>query len=86
MNFLATGGYIRRRQPARQPSHQGCHKQDLIQNAGREIHHIHRFTPASRVADPARETRFTRVLVKHERYYWLMLAESHLTRRLFGRW
>ena len=23
-------------------------------------------------------------LVKHSRYYWLMLAESHLTRRLFG--
>jgi hypothetical protein len=24
-------------------------------------------------------------LVKHARYYWLLLAESHLTRRLFGR-
>jgi len=24
------------------------------------------------------------VLVKHARYYWLLLAESHLTRRLFG--
>jgi len=23
-------------------------------------------------------------LVKHARYYWLMLAESHLTRRLFA--
>jgi hypothetical protein len=23
-------------------------------------------------------------LVKHARYYWLMLAESHLTRRPFG--
>ena len=23
-------------------------------------------------------------LVKHARYYWLMLAESHLTRRFFG--
>jgi hypothetical protein len=23
-------------------------------------------------------------LVKHARYYWLMLAESHLTRRLLG--
>ena len=23
-------------------------------------------------------------LVKHARYYWLMLAESHLTRRLSG--
>jgi hypothetical protein len=23
-------------------------------------------------------------VVKHARYYWLMLAESHLTRRLFG--
>jgi hypothetical protein len=23
-------------------------------------------------------------LVKHARYYWLMLAESRLTRRLFG--
>jgi len=24
-------------------------------------------------------------LVKHAMYYWLMVAESHLTRRLFGR-
>jgi hypothetical protein len=23
-------------------------------------------------------------LVKYARYYWLLLAESHLTRRLFG--
>ena len=23
-------------------------------------------------------------LIKHARYYWLLLAESHLTRRLFG--
>ena len=23
-------------------------------------------------------------LVKHARYYWLIMAESHLTRRLFG--
>jgi hypothetical protein len=23
-------------------------------------------------------------LVKHARYYWLLLAESHLTRRLIG--
>jgi len=23
-------------------------------------------------------------LVEHARYYWLLLAESHLTRRLFG--
>jgi hypothetical protein len=23
-------------------------------------------------------------LVKHARYYWLLLAEGHLTRRLFG--
>ncbi len=23
-------------------------------------------------------------LIKHARYYWLVLAESHLTRRLFG--
>jgi hypothetical protein len=25
-------------------------------------------------------------LIKHARYYWLLLAESGLTRRLFGRW
>jgi len=24
------------------------------------------------------------LLIKHARYYWLLLAESHLTRRLFG--
>ena len=23
-------------------------------------------------------------VIKHARYYWLMLAESHLTRRLFA--
>jgi hypothetical protein len=23
-------------------------------------------------------------LIKHARYYWLLLAESHLPRRLFG--
>ena len=23
-------------------------------------------------------------LLKHARYYWLLLAENHLTRRLFG--
>ena len=23
-------------------------------------------------------------LIKHARYYWLLLAESHLTKRLFG--
>ena len=23
-------------------------------------------------------------LIKHARYYWLLLAETHLTRRLFG--
>jgi hypothetical protein len=23
-------------------------------------------------------------LIKHARYYWLLMAESHLTRRLFG--
>ncbi len=23
-------------------------------------------------------------LIKHAQYYWLMLAESHLTRQLFG--
>ncbi|MGD0520488.1 MAG: hypothetical protein ABSA48_04460 [Terracidiphilus sp.] len=23
-------------------------------------------------------------LVKHARYYWLLLTENHLTRRLFG--
>jgi hypothetical protein len=23
-------------------------------------------------------------MVKHARYYWLLLAEGHLTRRLFG--
>jgi hypothetical protein len=23
-------------------------------------------------------------LIKHARYYWLLLAQGHLTRRLFG--
>jgi len=23
-------------------------------------------------------------LIRHARYYWLLLAESHLTRRMFG--
>jgi hypothetical protein len=29
-------------------------------------------------------TDLLRRLVRHARYYWLLLAESHLTRRLFG--
>ena len=36
-------------------------------------HHYHQVR--SDVAPP---------LVKHARYYWLLLAEGHLTRRLFG--
>src|ERR1039457_3205212 len=37
------------------------------------------------VADPMqRLVKSGGRLVKHVRYYWLMLAESHLTRRLFG--
>ena len=30
---------------------------------------------------PANKTAW---LVKHARYYWLLLAEGHLSRRLFG--
>ena len=38
---------------------------------------------------PGRKTRARRQLdnarlVKHARYYWLLLAEGHLNRRLFG--
>ena len=33
---------------------------------------------------PARIVKTGGRLVKHARYYWLLLAESHLTRRLFG--
>ena len=29
--------------------------------------------------------KVARGFVKHARYYWLLLAESHLTRRSFGR-
>jgi len=32
---------------------------------------------------PDRIVKISR-LIKHARYYWLLLAESHLTRRLFG--
>ena len=28
--------------------------------------------------------RLDLALVKHARYYWLLLAEGHLTRQLFG--
>ena len=49
--------------------------------------------PDAFAADPDRLARFKREaqilaslgrLVKHARYYWLLLAEGHLTRRLFG--
>jgi hypothetical protein len=36
---------------------------------------------------PVRNRRLVKTggrLIKHARYYWLLLAESHLTRRLFG--
>ena len=33
---------------------------------------------------PARLVKTGGRLVKHARYYWLLLAEGHLTRRLFG--
>jgi hypothetical protein len=49
---------------------------------------------AAGVAKPDRQLALTSLqrrlvktggrLVKHVRYYWLLLAESHLTRRLFG--
>ena len=47
----------------------------------------------SRLSEEIRKWSLTRLqqrlvktggrLIKHARYYWLMLAESHLTRRLF---
>ena len=33
---------------------------------------------------PSRSVKTGGRLVKHARYYWLLLAEGHLTRRLFG--
>ena len=36
------------------------------------------------VAVPKRLVKTGGRLLKHARYYWLLLAESHLTRRLFG--
>ncbi len=36
---------------------------------------------------PSRQRRLVKTggrLVRHARYYWLLLAESHLTRRLFA--
>jgi hypothetical protein len=38
---------------------------------------------ASRTAQ-VRRSDIRRADGKHARYYWLLLAESHLTRRLFG--
>ncbi len=38
---------------------------------------------ADHLAAAAGEDRRGR-LIKHARYYWLLLAESHLTRRLFA--
>ena len=38
------------------------------------------------VSHPSLQQRLVKTggrLVKHARYYWLLLAESHLTRRLF---
>jgi hypothetical protein len=50
---------------------------------------LHRSKPVN-AAPKVREIRFRLQsttggrLVKHARYYWLLLAESHLTQRLFG--
>jgi hypothetical protein len=37
---------------------------------------------ADQLAAAVREDR--RTLIQHARYYWLLLAEGHLTRRLFA--
>ena len=39
---------------------------------------------AESTEQPAAAAYENRRLIKHARYYWLLLAESHLTRRLFA--
>jgi hypothetical protein len=41
----------------------------------------------AQIAVPTSDTRLVKTggrLIQHARYYWLLLAESHLTRRLFA--
>jgi hypothetical protein len=43
--------------------------------------------PAAELVRPSLQQRLVKTggrLVKHARYYWLLLAEGHLHRRLFG--
>ncbi len=45
------------------------------------------YTGISDLPAPSLQQRLVKTggrLVKHARYYWLLLAEGHLTRRLFG--
>jgi len=42
------------------------------------------FSAERRVGDGAAGGENRRRLIKHAQYYWLLLAESHLTRRLLG--
>jgi hypothetical protein len=52
---------------------------------------LHRGRLKFRRGVPLTAKRFLRLvktggrLIKHARYYWLLLAEGHLTRRLFAR-
>ena len=39
---------------------------------------------ASELRGPSLVVKTGGRLVKHARYYWLLLAEGHVTRRLFG--
>jgi len=42
------------------------------------------YPPRCEVSGEQRLVKTGGRLVKHARYYWLLLAESHLTRQLFG--
>ena len=55
---------------------------------------LRRFTPSGWETKPAMQlvadkgaaalVKTSGRLIKHARYYWLLLAEGHLTRRVFG--
>jgi hypothetical protein len=57
---------------------------DLSQHAGKELALP---APIGKWSLTSLQQRLVKTggrLIKHARYYWLLLAESHLTRRLFG--